>query len=138
MRGGSSMRYAVALLLAVLAVSPALAAEAPAGEKPDVRALLQQARAAYDLEAEDAVFLLDSVREDWTADGRRVHSVHRIVFIRTGLAIRRLADLRVPYDHERQSFVVNALRTWRLSDERWIESGPTARVETLPLSLIHI
>ena len=28
-----------------------------------------------------------------------------------------------------------ALRTWRLSDERWIESGPTARVETLPFAL---
>jgi hypothetical protein len=101
----------------------------------DIGALLKQADKAFDVDDEDAIHLLNEFREDWTADGRRVWRVHRIVLIRTALGIRRHADLRIPYDAERQRFSVSALRTWRLTDARWIESGPTAQVETLPFAV---
>lgn len=135
MRGKTWRRCVIALLLAAAAASSSLAAPASAVGGHDIGALLQRAGAAWDLDGEDEVLLLDSVREDWTADGRRVHSVHRIVYVRTGLAIWHHADLRVPYDQARQRFSVTALRTWRLSDRRWTESGPTAQVETLPFAL---
>ncbi|MHC4274709.1 MAG: DUF3857 domain-containing protein [Planctomycetota bacterium] len=126
--------------LGLLLVVPAIPTAPSLGYPPsvtgehDIGALIKRAGKAFDLAQEDAVFLLDSARDDWTADGRRIHSAHRIVYIRSGYAIRDLADLRVPYDASRQRFTVTALRTWRPSDERWIESGPTAQVETLPFA----
>jgi hypothetical protein len=137
MRGKTLIRLVLPLLVvpAVVAARPAQARPASVTGEHDIGALIQQAGKAFDLAQEDAVFLFDSAREDWTADGRRIHSLHRIVYIRTGQAIRELADLRVPYDASRQSFTVTTMRTWRLSDERWIESGPTGQVETLPFAL---
>jgi hypothetical protein len=41
----------------------------------------------------------------------------------------------VPSDSARQRLTVDTLRTWRPSDERWIESQGTAVVETLPFAL---
>jgi hypothetical protein len=128
-------------VLGLLAV-PAVVAAAEAGPRSiegehDIGALLQRAESAFDLAREDAVYLLDSAREDWTADGRRVQSRHRILYICGGYTIRNLVDLRVPYDAARQRFTLRALRTWRPSDERWIESGPTAQVETLPFAVDH-
>ena len=73
-----------------------------------------------------AVLLLDRYTETWTADRRRITSVHTIVYIRTKHAIGSYADLRVPHDSERQELTVEALRTWRLSDSRWIVSGETS------------
>jgi hypothetical protein len=128
-------RLALAFLLSAVAAGVFLAGPASITGEHDIGALLESAGKARDLGAEDAVLLLDELREDWTADGRRVQSVHRIVYIRTEYGKRQHADLRVPYDGARQDFAVTALRTWRLSDERWIESGPTARVETLPFGL---
>jgi hypothetical protein len=132
------------MLLAPITALLVLAATGPTHARPvsvtgehDLGVLLQQAEQSFDLDAEDAVYLLDSARDDWTSDGRRIVTRHRAVLIRTGQAIRDLADLRIPFDASRQHFTVTALRTWRLSDERWIESGPTAQVETLPFALDH-
>jgi hypothetical protein len=132
-------RLACALLVvpAVVAAGPAQARPASVTGEHDLGALMQRAGKAFDLAQEDAIFLLDSAREDWTPDGHRIRSLHRIVYIRTGYAIRALADLRVPYDASRERLTVTTLRTWRLSDETWIDSGPTAQVETLPFALEH-
>lgn len=127
-----SARIALAFLLSAATAGASLAGPVSITGEHDIGALLEK---AGDLGNEDAVLLLDELREDWTADGRRVHSVHRIVYIGTEYGKRQHADLRVPYDGARQELTVTALRTWRLSDERWIESGPTARVETLPFAL---
>jgi hypothetical protein len=126
------------VILSILVLScsvAALGAPLSHDESIDIGPLLDRARTAYDLENEDAVVLLESHREDWTEDGRRAYTLDRIVFIRTRVGIGRYADLRVPYDGSRQKFTVDALRTWRLSDERWIVSGPTAQVDTLPHGL---
>lgn len=128
------------LLAAALLASfmPALAAAAPPPSpttSEEVDALLAVARETLDAEAEDAVLLVDRLREEWTADGRRVTTVHRLLYVRTSLAVRLLADLRLPWDSARQRLQVHLLRTFRLSDRRWVESGPTARVETLPFAV---
>jgi hypothetical protein len=130
-----SARIALAFLLSAATAGASLAGPASITGEHDIGALLERAGEVRDLGNEDAVLLLDELREDWTADGRRVHSVHRIVYIGTEYGKRQHADLRVPYDGARQELTVTALRTWRLSDERWIESGPTARVDTLPFAL---
>lgn len=128
-------RLALAFLLSAAAAGASLAGPTSITGEHDIGALLEKAGEFRDLGQEDAVFLLDELRESWTADGRRIHAVHRIVYIRTEYGKRQHADLRIPYDVARQDFAVTALRTWRLSDERWIDSGPTARVETLPFAL---
>jgi transglutaminase-like putative cysteine protease len=138
MRSKTLIRFVLALLVVpTVAATPGVASPTSVTGEHDIGALIRRAEKAFDLAREDAVFLLDSERDDWTADGRRIRSLHRIVYIRTGHAIRSLADLRVPYDASRQRITVTALRTWRLSDERWIESGPTAQVETLPFAIDH-
>jgi hypothetical protein len=123
------------LLSAIVVATPAPAGPASASGEHDIEVLIQRAGKAFELDEEDAVFLFDAARDAWSADGRRVRSVHRIVYIRTGHAIRSYADLRVPYDASRQRLTVTALRTWRLSDRQWIDSGPTAQVDTLPFAL---
>jgi hypothetical protein len=127
----------IVALLAVPAAAPAHARPVSVTGEHDLGALLQRAEKSFDLEAEDAVYLLDSAREDWTSDGRRIRTLHRAVLIRTAQSVRSLADLRVPFDASRQRLTVTTLRTWRLSDERWTDAGPTARVETLPFALDH-
>lgn len=134
----TTARWLCALLLTLpLAGSGLAATEGPAsftGEH-DLGRLLERAGKRFDLQGLDAVLLVDELREEWTADGRRVRSVHQVAYVRTAMGIRNHADLRVPYDGERQKLEVGALRTWRLSDRRWIDSGETARVETLPFAL---
>lgn len=125
------------LLLAATFLTAVVAAPISHDGGTDIGELLDRARSAYDLEGEDAVILLESRREDWTTDGRRSRSIHRIVYIGTRHGIGSHADLRVPYDSSRERLTVESLRTWRLSDETWTESGPTARVETLPFALDH-
>jgi len=117
---------------------PALAAAAPPPSPTtaaEVDALLAVARETLAAESEDAVLLSDRLREEWTADGRRATTVHRLLYVRTSLAVRLHADLRLPWDSARQRLQVHLLRTFRLSDRRWVESGPTARVETLPFAV---
>ena len=128
----SSNRIAGVLIAAFLSLFSATSASA--GEL-DVSTLLEEAKEAFDLEQEDAVFLLDELSESWTADGRRVRGVHQLVLIRTEYGIDHHADLRIPWDSARQRLILHSLCTWRASDDRWIESGPTAMVETLPFAV---
>ena len=125
-------------LVAAFLVSYSLSASAaprPVMDEAEVSALLEQADDVFDLEQEDAVFLLDELSETWTTDGRLVRSIHQIALIRTEYGLDHYADLRIPWDSARQRFTLHALRTWRLSDEHWIDAGPTASVETLPFAV---
>jgi len=124
-----------ALLLTLSSTLPIAAAPPPPTTAEEVDALLAVARDRLDAEAEDAVLLLDRLREEWTVDGRRVTSVHRLLYVRTDYGADHHADLRVPWDGAHQRLQVHLLRTFRLSDRRWVESGPTARVETLPFAV---
>ncbi len=126
-----------ALVAAFLVVSSlnVSAAPKPATDEAEVAALLERAGDAFDLEREDAIFLLDELSETWTTDGRLVRSIHQIALIRTEYGLDHYADLRVPWDSARQCLVLQALRTWRPSDDQWIDAGPTASVETLPFAV---
>lgn len=135
MRRHTTLLSTLAALLILSSSLPALAEVLTADGEHDIEVLLAEAKKAFDLSGQDAVYLLDSTQETWTDDGRLRHTVHQVVYIRTAMGIRRHADLRVPYDSERQTLALSTLRTWRPSDRRWIESGETARVETLPFAL---
>lgn len=100
------------------------------GGKVDIAELMKKASQNFDLDKEDAVILYDSEEQLWLRDSRLYTEVHRIVWIGKSWAIGHFADHRVPYDQSRQTFTVNALRTWR--DEQWWVSDTTAVVETLP------
>jgi len=66
------------------------------------------------------------------SDGRLREERYRLVWINSALAVRAYADLRVPWDSDRQTLAVQALRVWR--DGRWIDHRPTAVVETTPFA----
>ncbi len=99
----------------------------------DFAELERAAASRWDLSREDAVVLLERREVEWTADRRRIETVHRAVRIRADVAVEEYADLRVAYDSLRTDLDVLALRTYR--DGEWIESGPTAMVETTPAGL---
>lgn len=128
----------VAAMAAAPAV-PSLAVPAAAGSivtwdgQRDVGALMAEARQAWNLADQDAVILLDEVRMTYAEDGRLRQERHRVVWIFTDWAVDNFADLRVPWDSERQKLTVQALRVWR--DGRWIAARPTAVVETTPFAL---
>jgi hypothetical protein len=124
----------VACLFAVLGIPRGASAAAMSHDGAiDVTAALAEAGRAWDLENEDAVFLLESARFIWSPDGRLREERHRLVWISTDLAQETYADLRVPWDAERQALTVKALRVLR--GGRWIEARPTAVVETTPFAL---
>ncbi|HEB84473.1 MAG TPA: DUF3857 domain-containing protein, partial [Bacteroidetes bacterium] len=120
-------------LLTAALVSPSKAEPMSISGEQDIGALMRTAGEIYDLENEDAVFLFKGRKEYWTPDGRRITMMHRITWLRTEYAINRYADLRIPWDSAHQTFRKTALRTWR--DNKWIVSGPTAVVETLPFAV---
>jgi hypothetical protein len=127
---------AATLVLALATVmSAALAAPMSAVGDKDLGRLLERAGQAFDLEQEDAVLLHDEVERSWTPDGRLVERIHRIMYVRTDWAVDHYADWRVPYDSRRQRIDVRAMRVWRSADDALVESGETARVETLPFAL---
>ncbi len=97
----------------------------------DLQALWRDACAAG-WQDEDAVVLLDR-RQLLEKEGTWVEFRHRVVRLATDLVIEGYADLRVPYDTTRGDLTVQSLRTLR--DGRWIESGPSAQVETTPSAL---
>ena len=113
----------------VICVSNAHAQKSISGEH-DISELLASAKERFDLSQEDAVLLFDGSKVEWMPDGRLVSSVHRIIWINTGVAIRSYGDHRIPYDESRCNFNVHTVRTWR--DGQWWETGPTGIVETLP------
>lgn len=97
----------------------------------DLQALWRDACAAG-WQDEDAVVLLDR-RQLREQEGTWVEFRHRVVRLATDLVIEGYSDLRVPYDTTRGDLTVQSLRTLR--DGRWIESGPSAQVETTPSAL---
>ena len=99
----------------------------------DVTAALEEAGRTWDLNAQDAVFLLESARFTWTEDGRLREERHRLIWISTDFGQETYADLRLPWDSDRQTLTVKALRVLR--DGRWIEARPTAIVDTTPFAL---
>ncbi len=99
----------------------------------DVTAALAEAGKAWNLSGEDAVFLLESARFTWSEDGRLREEHHRLLWISTDWGQETYADLRLPWDSDRQTLSVKALRVLR--DGRWVEARPTAIVETTPFAL---
>ncbi len=127
-----------AILVAMLALAlPLLAVAEPMSYtgNQDIGELMDRAEDAWDLEDQDAVLLLEGYWESVLEDGRVKQYWHRIVWISTDYAIETFADLRVPYDAQRQELNVKTLRTWR--DSRWIDARETAVVETTPYALGH-
>lgn len=101
--------------------------------RTDLAELERAAATRWDLSQEDAVVLLERREVEWTADRRRIETVHRAVRIAADDAVEGYADLRIAYDSLRTGLEVISLRTYR--DGHWIESGPTAQVETTPSTL---
>ena len=101
--------------------------------RTDLAELERAAATRWDLSREDAIVLLERREVEWTADRRRIETVHRAVRIAADDAVEGYADLRIAYDSLRTDLEVISLRTYR--DGHWIESGPTAQVETTPSAL---
>lgn len=101
----------------------------------DIGEMMTIADSTFDLANEDAVVLLNGRRETVLPDGRRSLLIHQIVYITSDYGIEHYADLRIPYDEKRQSLDVQSLRTWRISDQRWIDHRETAIVPTTPTEL---
>lgn len=101
----------------------------------DIGEMMAIADSTFDLAQEDAVVLLEGRRETVLPDGRRSLLIHQIVYITTDYGIETYADLRIPYDEQRQTLEVQSLRTWRISDQRWIDHRKTAIVPTTPTAL---
>jgi hypothetical protein len=131
------------MVLAIQPWTPAAAAERPqwvcpgqlpgADGRTDLGELERAAATRWDLSREDAVVLLERCEVEWTADRRRIVTVHRAVRIAADDAAEGYADLRVAYDSLHTELKVITLRTYR--DGHWIESGPTAQVEMTPAGL---
>jgi hypothetical protein len=103
----------------------------------DLDRLWAEAQAHYDLEAVDAVLLLESLHVTVAASGDRTTRIHRVVWIGSEVGVDDYADLRVPYNSGNSTLKVTALQTWR--DGRWWPAkpaiSPTAVVETLPFAM---
>ncbi|MCB2200071.1 DUF3857 domain-containing protein [bacterium] len=122
------------LMLVMLTVAGVVTAEPMTySGRFDIGPWLEAGRQQFDFEKEDAVVLLEGQKTTLMEDGRRSTLVHRLVWITTDHAIETYADLRVPWDSERQTLDVKALRVFR--DNRWIDHRPTAIVETLPFEV---
>ena len=88
-----------ALFAAVILCASTSQAQKSFDDKLDIAALMAQAEERFDLSKHDAVFLFDSRRVDWLADGRRELTIHRIIWISTDRGIELYGDHRVPFDH---------------------------------------
>ncbi len=123
-----------AFLLVSLAIPRSVSAAAMSYDGSiDVTAAMEEAGRVWDLSGEDAVFLLESARFTWSTDGRLREERHRLLWISTDWAQETYADFRLPWDSDRQTLNVKALRVLR--DGRWIEARPTAIVDTTPFAL---
>ena len=127
-------RHLLWLAALLLLCAPAGAPAAPMSfdGREDVGARLAEAQKAWPPAAQDALILVESARFTWLPDGRLREERYRLVWINSALAVRAYADLRVPWDSDRQTLAVQALRVWR--DGRWIDHRPTAVVETTPFA----
>jgi len=129
--------HAVVLLAAALLTATA----APSASRPidasgrhDIGRLLAIAETSFDLRAQDAVILLDSLRVERAVGGAVSRTVHTIVWFATEIGLETYGDVHVPYDSATGSIEVHDLRTWR--DDRWWPAADsvsaTAVVETTP------
>ncbi|MCB2212167.1 DUF3857 domain-containing protein [bacterium] len=118
------------LLLIVAAAIPGYAEPMTYSGNLDIGQMMDEAQRVWDFDDHDSIVLLEGVRYTWMEDGRLAEQHHRVVWISTEHGIDHYADLRVPFDSDRQELKVRALRTWR--DDRWIEYRKTAIVETTP------
>jgi hypothetical protein len=127
--------HAIPVFVTALLLMAAQAAAEPTtyGDRLDIAEMMEQAQKRWNFDDQDAVLLLERARFTWEEDGRLREERHRVVWIDSEYAIETFADLRVPWDSDRQSLTVSALRVWR--DERWVEARPTAVVETTPFEL---
>ena len=128
-------RIMMIVLAALLIATAAFAAPMTYTGNLDIGQMMNEAGKVWDFEDNDSILLLESVRYSYTADQRLTETHHRVVWISGENAIDHYADLRVPYDSDRQDLTVDVLRTWR--DDRWIEARETAVVQTTPYAFRH-
>ena len=108
----------IACAILVIALSAgSLQAQMSIDEEYNIAELMTIAGQTFDMANEDAVLLLDGLRQEWSANGKLTTVVHHIVWISTDFGIGEFGDLRVPYDHQRCDFNVTTVRTWR--DGQW-------------------
>jgi hypothetical protein len=126
---------AVAILSAAFAFGARFAAAEPMtyDNALDIGAMMADAQKTWDFAQQDGILLLEQAHYTWLDDGRLREQHHRVVWIGTDIAQRNFADLRIPWDSDRQAFTVQTLRVWR--GGRWIEARKTAVVETTPFAL---
>lgn len=108
----------------------------------DLNKLLDEAKAVYDFDKEDAVLLLDRLEQHWMADGRLKTYLHQVLWInRTESAIDHFGDRRVPWDKENTDLEINHVRAWRMPanptayDNVWWDMDDGSNVETLPAAV---
>ena len=138
MKSRPNIFYGLFALVLVLSFSARLgAATMGTSHGHDLDQLWASAQKQYDLEAYDAVLLLEGRHVSILENGNLRTRVHRVVWIGTEQGIDHHADLRIPWNSATSTLKVVALRTWR--DGRWwpheLEVSETAVVETLPFAL---
>jgi hypothetical protein len=102
-------------------------------DRIDIAELLSNAARHFDATGQDVIVLSDGKSVTRFADGRFATTVHRILWVNSGLAVDECGDVRVPFDMEHCSFTPLAVRTWR--DGQWWPSDSSGVVETLPFEL---
>ena len=125
--------FLTATVLVALSAAAGAAPEDATG-RHDIGRLLGLADEWFDLETQDAVVLLDSLRVERLADGAVQRTAHTIVWFGTEIGLETYADVHVPWNADSGAVEVHDLRTWR--DERWWPAADsvsgTAVVETTP------
>jgi len=121
------------LMVLCLIFSTSLFAQESIDGVHDIEDMLAKAGQRFDLENEDAVFLLDSKDVRWLPDGRLSTMIHQIIWINTDYGVDHFGDHRIPYDSEHCDFKVTTIRTWM--DGKWWVTGETGIVETLPYAV---
>lgn len=121
------------VVILMLCFSSVTHAQTSYDEKYNISELMNTASQNFDMQIQDAVFLLDSKDVSWLPDGRLSTTIHQIIWLNTEVAVEEYGDHRIPYDSAHEAFIVKTLRTWR--DNEWWRTGPTGIVETLPYQM---
>jgi Domain of Unknown Function with PDB structure (DUF3857)/Domain of Unknown Function with PDB structure (DUF3858) len=132
MRSSQITVFMIMLVIGILISLPLSAQESIDGVH-NIEDMLTKAEQSFDLQKEDAVFLLDSKDVHWHPDGRLSTTIHRIIWINTDYAVDHYGDHRISYDSEHCDFKVTTVRTWM--DGKWWVTGETGIVETLPYAV---
>jgi hypothetical protein len=132
----STTRYLIfAVIASVVASCTTAQGQQSYDGQADIAKLLTAAVRQFDTTKEDAIVLSEGQSVTWLHDGRLSTTVHRIIWINSGVTIDDYGDIRIPYDQERCSFTPLAVRVWR--EGQWWPSDSTGVVETLPFALDH-